>query len=77
MADDAPTLTPEEIADIGHAWREFIETVAHRGRLHYSQPLIRGQPPRGSFRIPKDVFAALGEGDLKLGGADNPYNVWD
>ena len=26
-------------------------------------------PLPGSFRIPKDVFAALGDGDLKLGGA--------
>ena len=25
--------------------------------------------PPGSFRLPKDVFAALGDGDLKVGGA--------
>jgi hypothetical protein len=24
--------------------------------------------PPGSFRLPKDVFAALGDGDLKVGG---------
>jgi hypothetical protein len=27
-----------------------------------------GCPAPGSFRIPKDIFAALGDGDLKLGG---------
>jgi hypothetical protein len=31
-------------------------------------PNVRGMPPSGSFRIPKDVFEALGQGDLKLGG---------
>jgi hypothetical protein len=28
-----------------------------------------GMAPPGSFRLPKDVFAALGDGDLKVGGA--------
>jgi hypothetical protein len=37
--------------------------------VHYEQPAIRGQPPRGSFRIPRDVIAKLGHGDLKAGGA--------
>jgi hypothetical protein len=68
MADDE-TLTDEERAAIGHAWREFVENRAHGGKLHYSQPAIRGQPSRGSFRIPRDVFEVLGDGDLKVGGA--------
>lgn len=36
---------------------------------YYEQPAIHGQPERGSFRLPRNVFAALGRGDLKLGGA--------
>jgi hypothetical protein len=67
MSDD--TLTDEERAHIGHAWRDLIEDRAHGGKLHYSPVPVRGMPAPGSFRIPKDVFAALGDGDLKVGGA--------
>ncbi len=68
MSDDDITLTDEDRAAIGHAWRSLIEDRAHRGKLHYSMPPVRGMAPPGSFRIPKDVFAALGDGDLKVGG---------
>lgn len=68
MSDD-DTLTDEDRAAIGRAWRELIEEKAHGGRLHYSPVPVRGMAPPGSFRIPRDVFAALGQGDLKVGGA--------
>ena len=67
MKDD-DTLTDEERAAIGHAWRELVEDRAHGGKLHYSMPNVRGMTPPGSFRITRDVFAALGQGDLKVGG---------
>jgi hypothetical protein len=35
---------------------------------YYEQPPLHGQPERGSFRLPRDVFAALGHGDLQAGG---------
>jgi hypothetical protein len=51
-------------------WLDHVKAGAlSRPGVHYEQPEIRGQPPRGSFRIPRDVFAALGQGDLKVGGA--------
>ena len=37
--------------------------------MHYNMPPVAGMAPPGAFRIPKDVFEALGRGDLKLGGA--------
>jgi hypothetical protein len=67
-ADDG-ALTEEELAQVNRAWRGLIEDQAHRGQMHYTMPDVRGMPAPGSFRIPKDVFAALGDGDLKLGGA--------
>lgn len=69
MSDNTDELTPEERAEVGRARKEFIEDRAHGGKLHYSMPPVRGMAPPGSFRIPKDVFAALGDGDLKAGGA--------
>jgi hypothetical protein len=69
MNDDPDELFDEERAQITHAWHEMIEHHAHNGKLHYSPVPVRGMPLPGSFRIPKDVFAALGDGDLKLGGA--------
>jgi len=68
MADDSE-LTDEERTAVNHAWRNLIEDKAHGGKLHYTMPDVRGMAPPGSFRIPRDVFAALGDGDLKLGGA--------
>jgi hypothetical protein len=65
--DSGDTLTDEDRAAIGHAWRELIEDKAHQGKMHYSPIPVRGILP-GSFRIPRDVFEALGDGDLKLGG---------
>jgi hypothetical protein len=67
MSDD--TLTDEELHGIRKGWRALVEDRAHNGKLHYSPVPIRGMPPPGSFRIPKDVFEALGQGDMKLGGA--------
>jgi hypothetical protein len=66
-ADD--DMTPEDWAAVGKAWRGLVEDQAYRGQTHYTMPDVRGMAPPGSFRIPKDVFAALGDGDLKVGGA--------
>jgi hypothetical protein len=66
MKDD--TLTDEELHGIRQGWRALVEDRANGGKLHYSMPNVRGVPAPGSFRIPKDIFAALGDGDLKLGG---------
>jgi hypothetical protein len=66
MADDEVTLTPEA----RRSWLNVVKNLAHQGPgVHYEQPEIRGQPPRGSFRLPKDVINKLGEGDPKAGGA--------
>jgi hypothetical protein len=69
MNDDTDELTSEELADIQKAWHALVEDHAHGGKLHYTMPDVRGMAPPGSFRLPKDVFAALGDGDLKVGGA--------
>ena len=66
---DDGTLTEEELAQVNRAWRGLIEDKAHGGKMHYTMPPVRGMAPPGSFRIPKDVFEALGDGDLKVGGA--------
>jgi hypothetical protein len=68
MKDD-DTLTDEERAAIGRAWRELVEEKAHNGKLHYSPVLVRGMPAPGSYRIPRDVFEAVGQGDIKMGAA--------
>ena len=67
--DETDELSPEELRAVTKAWRELVEDKAHSGRLHYTMPPIHGMPAPGSFRIPRDVFEALGDGDLKLGGA--------
>jgi hypothetical protein len=67
-ADDDITLTEEEQAQVLRAWRGLIEDRAHNGRLHYSPVPVGGKMP-GSYPIPRDVFAALGQGDIKLGAA--------
>jgi hypothetical protein len=69
MNDDTDELTSEELADIQKAWHALVEDHAHGGKLQYTMPDVRGMAPPGSFRLPKDVFAALGDGDLKVGGA--------
>ena len=69
MSDDTDELTSEELADIQKAWHALVEDHAHGGKLHYTMPDVRGMAPPGSFRLPKDVFAALCDGDLKVGGA--------
>jgi hypothetical protein len=68
-ADDASALSDEDRAHIGRAWRELIEDRAHQGRMHYTMPPVAGMAPPGSFRIPRDIFEKLGDGDLKTGGA--------
>ena len=82
QADDI-TLTDED-RDAAIRWyHALVEDRAHNGKLHYSPIPVAGALP-GSFRIPKEVFSALGHGDLKLGGAvvhamfgleDNPSRV--
>jgi hypothetical protein len=58
--------------DYATGWRrrqlKRLKDQAHSGPF-YEQPSIHGQPERGSFRLGRDVLAALGHGDLKLGGA--------
>jgi hypothetical protein len=67
QADDAALTDEEKNALVGW-YRQLVENKAYRGETHYSMPPVRGMAAPGSFRIPKDVFAALGDGDLKLGG---------
>jgi hypothetical protein len=69
MSDDDFELTDEDRAAAISWYHALIEDRAHQGKLHYNMPPVRGMAPPGSFRIPKDVFAALGDGDLKVGGA--------
>ena len=68
MSDDTE-FTEDELAAMRQGWREMIGSHAHGGKMYYSMPPVRGMASPGSFRIPKDVFAALGDGDLKVGGA--------
>jgi hypothetical protein len=67
MKDD--TRTDEDRAAAISWYHALIEDRAHGGKLHYSMPAVRGMAPPGRYRIPRDVFEALGNGDLKLGGA--------
>jgi hypothetical protein len=69
QADDANALTPEDRDALISWYHGVVEDRAYQGRTHYNMPPVRGMAPPGSFRIPKDVFAALGQGDLKVGGA--------
>ena len=69
MSDDDTELTDEDRAAAISWYHALIEDRAHQGKLHYNMPPVRGMAPPGSFRIPRDVFEALGGGDLKLGGA--------
>jgi hypothetical protein len=64
-------FSPEDMTAIRRGWLALTKERAFQGSkgVHYEQPPIRGRPPRGSFRIPRDVFAALGHGDLRVGGA--------
>ena len=51
MSDD-DTLTDEDRAAIGRAWRELIEEKAHGGRLHYSPVPVRGMAPPAVSEFP-------------------------
>jgi hypothetical protein len=63
-------ISPEDMTAIRRGWLALTKERAFQGKgVHYEQPDIRGQPPRGSFRLPRDVIAQLGDGDLKAGGA--------
>jgi hypothetical protein len=67
MADDSE-LTEEELAQVKRAWRGLVGQHAHQGRTYYEMPPVRGMAPPGAYRVPKNVIAALGQGDMKLGG---------
>ena len=67
--DETDELSQEELRAVTKAWRELVEDKAHNGRLHYTMPPVRGMPAPGFFKIPRNVFEALGDGDLKVGGA--------
>jgi hypothetical protein len=68
MSGDDTELTDEDRAAAISWYHALIEDRAHNGRLHYSQPLIRGQPPRGSYRLGRETVDKLGNGDPKAGG---------
>jgi hypothetical protein len=60
---------PEDMTAIRRGWLQLTKDRAYSGRgVHYEQPAIKGQPPRGSFRLPKDVINKLSEGDPQTGG---------
>jgi hypothetical protein len=57
-------------AAIRRGWHALTKERAYAGPgVHYEQPAIRGQPPRGSYRLPRDLIAHLGKGDVKAGAA--------
>jgi hypothetical protein len=63
-------FNPEDMTGIRKGWLGLVKERAYAGPgVHYEQPEIHGQSPRGSFRLPRDVIAQLGDGDLKAGGA--------
>jgi hypothetical protein len=66
QADD--DMTPEDWESARQWYRGLIEDRAHNGKLHYSPVPVRGMPLPGSYRVPKEAVAALGQGDMKLGG---------
>lgn len=62
-------FSPEDVTSIRRGWLALTKERAFQGKgVHYEQPAIRGQPPRGSFRLGRDVLAALGHGDPQAGG---------
>jgi hypothetical protein len=63
-ADDANALAPEDWDAIVNWWRG----TQHPG-TYYTQPQIKGRPPRGSFTLPDDVVDHLGDGDPRVAGA--------
>jgi hypothetical protein len=72
MNDDTGefTFTSEAETAIRRGILQQVKDRVYSGPgVHYEMPPIHGQPPRGSFRIPRDFFAALGHGNLELGGA--------
>jgi hypothetical protein len=69
QADDANALTDEEKDALVNWYHALVEDKAYGGKTHYSMPPVAGMAPPGSSRIPRDVFEALGQGDIKLGAA--------
>jgi hypothetical protein len=61
-------FSPEELAGIRKGFLQLTKDKAHEGKIWYEQPKIRNLPERGSFRLGRDVLAALGHGDLQAGG---------
>jgi hypothetical protein len=69
QADDANALTDEEKAALIAWYRGLVEDRAHRGKLHYQMPDVHSMPGGpGSYQVPKDVIAHLGNGSLHDGG---------
>ena len=60
---DQHGLTPEDWDAAVNWWR----TTQHRGRW-YTQPPIKGRPPRNSFTLPDDVVSHLDSGDPRTAG---------
>jgi hypothetical protein len=62
-------FSPEDLTGIRRGWLALTKERAYSGRgVHYEQPEIRGQPPRGSFRLSRRDVLALGKGGLQAGG---------
>ena len=55
-------IGPEDMTAIRRGWLGLVKEKAysHPG-WHYEMPPIRGQPPRGSFRLDRSILAALGK----------------
>jgi hypothetical protein len=48
-------ISPEDMTAVRRGWLALTKERAFQGKgVHYEQPAMRGQPPRGSFRIPRD-----------------------
>ena len=62
-------FSPQELAGIRKGWLGLVKEKTYSAPgVHYEQPAIRGQPPRGSFRLPRDIINILGDGDPHAGG---------
>ena len=63
-ADDEIKLTAAD----RRSWLNIVKNVAHTGKVYYEMPATTAMQ-RGSYRLGRDVLAALGHGDVKAGAA--------
>jgi hypothetical protein len=63
-------FSPEDMTAIRRGWLALTKERAFQGKgVHYEQPDIRGQPPRGSYRLAPDIIRKLGGGNAHAGAA--------